>query len=74
MPIELKVHQFKSLKPRKVVKQILHVLQNHATCPKYLDLIVLLCKVTGKHISEALYIRQLLMVDHTPPSNSHYQL
>ena len=74
MPIQLKVHQLKSLKSRQVVKQVLHVLQNHAPCSKYLDLIVLLCKVTGKHIGEAFYIRQLLTVDHTPPTNSHYQL
>ena len=67
MSVQLEVHQFKSLESGQVIEQILHVLKNHAPSTKYLHLVVFLCKVTGKHVGEAFYIGQLLMVNHAPP-------
>ena len=36
--IKLQVNKLQSLQTWQTVKQILHVLQNHASCAKYLDL------------------------------------
>lgn len=57
MSVKLEVDQLETLQSGQIVEQIFHVLQNHASCSKYLHLIIFLGKVTGKHVGEALNIR-----------------